>query len=91
MEYEQKPSFIESLKTLPQDRKEKVKEAIKKLVIFFETGEKSQGLGLKKIRKNFWEIRTNIKDRILFRVKNGVVEFIIVGKHDDIRRCLKLL
>ncbi len=91
MEYEQKPSFIESLKALPPDRKERVKEAIKKLVIFFEQGERSQGLGLKKIRKNFWEIRTNIKDRILFRVKNGVVEFIIVGKHDEIRKYLKLL
>ena len=84
MRYERKPFFDKTIKRLPIDRKEKVKEAIQELVIFFETGQKTRGLGLKKLRDDFWEIRTDLKDRIFFRFKGDLVEFVIVGAHSEI-------
>lgn len=57
MQYEPLPSFERILKKLPEDIKEKVKEAIFSLMDFFETGKKSYGLGLKKLGNNLWEIR----------------------------------
>ncbi len=89
MEYRLNPSFKRTLKKIPSKRKEKVKESIQKLVIFFETGEKTKGLGLKKLPYRFWEIRTDIRDRILFRVKENRVEFVIVGDHQEIKRYLR--
>ncbi|MBU0699908.1 hypothetical protein KKE26_01200 [bacterium] len=89
MKYEHKPSFDNTIKDLSPIRKIKVKEAIRDMVIFFETRKRTSGLGLKKLRKNYWEIRTDLKDRILFRLKGDTVEFIIVGSHDEIKRYLK--
>lgn len=89
MKYEYKPSFDKTFKRLPPDRKKRVSEAISFLVDFFETGEKTKGLGLKHLRGNFWEIRADIKDRIIFTLEGSTVGFVIVGNHDEIRRFLK--
>ena len=91
MRYERKSSFDKTIKKLSTDRKEKVKKAIQGLVVFFETGQKTKGLGLKKLRDDLWGIRTDLKDRILFRFKGDLVEFVIVGVHSEIKRYLKAL
>lgn len=46
-------------------------------------------MGLKIIRKNFWEIRKGLKLRILFRWRAEHVEFVLAGTHDDIKKYLK--
>lgn len=89
MRYERKPAFERSLRRLPPDRKERAKEAIQQLVIFFETRQQPHGLGLKRLRGSFWEIRVGLGDRVLFRLRGELVEFILVGDHDEIRRLLK--
>jgi len=47
------------------------------------------GLGLKNLRKNFWEIRKGLKLRILFRWRSDHVEFVLAGTHEEIKRHLK--
>ena len=91
MEYQLHPSFKKTFRNFSLKRKKKVKESIQKLVIFFETGEKTVGLGLKKLEDNFWEIRTNLKDRILFTFKRKRVGFVIVGIHKQIKNYLRHL
>jgi len=49
----------------------------------------SKGLGLKNLKKNYWEIRKGLKLRILFRWHADLVEFILAGTHDDIEKFLK--
>ena len=89
MIFEKKPSFERSWGHLDQVRQEKAREALNRLICFFEGGVKPEGLGLKKLRDHFWEIRTNLKDRIFFRLQKDKVEFILIGNHNDIRRILK--
>jgi len=48
-----------------------------------------QGLGLKRLREDFWEVRKGIKARILFRWKSDLIEFVLAGNHDDVKRFLK--
>ena len=91
MIFEKKPSFDRSWNALPPYRKGKAKEALETLVSFFEGGPKPEGLGLKKLKNPFWEIRTDLKDRILFTLQKGLVSFVLIGNHDDIRRILKRL
>ncbi len=90
MRYEFKPSFDKSIKTLSSTIKQEIKELCIHLIDVL-SGERdlSVGLGLKNLKKNFWEIRKGLKLRILFRWRTDYVEFILAGTHDDIKRSLK--
>ena len=90
MKYEFKSSFDRSVKTLPSEKKQEVKELCIALIDVL-SGEKelSVGMGLKNLRKSFWEIRKGLKLRILFRWKSDHVEFVLAGTHEEIRRYLK--
>jgi len=90
MKYEFKSSFDRSVKSLPSEKKQEVKELCIALIDVL-SGEKelSVGLGLKNLRKNFWEIRKGLKLRILFRWRTDYVEFVLAGTHEEIKRYLK--
>ncbi|MCL5985834.1 MAG: hypothetical protein M1371_04620 [Actinobacteria bacterium] len=89
MKYEFKPSFDKTLRKLDSVRKERVLEAVSHLIDFFETGEKTKGLGLKHLRENFWEVRIDIRDRIVFAIEGDTIGFVVVGSHDEIKKFLK--
>jgi mRNA-degrading endonuclease RelE of RelBE toxin-antitoxin system len=90
MKYEFKPSFDRSVKSLPPEMKQEVKELCTTLIDVL-SGEKelSAGMGLKNLRKNFWEIRKGLKLRILFRWRSNHVEFVLAGTHEEIKRFIK--
>jgi hypothetical protein len=47
------------------------------------------GIGLKRLRGDFWEIRHGLHDRVLFRWRDDFVEFVLAGDHDSIKIFLK--
>ena len=90
MRFEFKPSFDRSVKLLPSDTKQEIKELCIHLIdILSGECDLSRGLGLKNLKKNFWEIRKGLKMRILFRWQTDLIEFILTGTHDDIKNFLK--
>ena len=89
MRYERKPAFERTVRRLPADRRERVTSAVRQLVTFFETKQLPQGLGLRRLRGAYWEVRAGLGDRIIFRLSNDLVEFAIVGNHDEIARFLR--
>jgi len=89
MRYERKPAFDRSLRRLPDERQVRVKDAIRQVVTFFETREQPHGLGVKRLRGDFWEIRAGLGDRMVFRLSGDLVEFVIAGNHDEIRQFLR--
>jgi len=90
MKYEFKSSFDRSLKSLPSEKKQEVKELCIALIeVLSGEQELSVGLGLKNLRKNFWEIRKGLKLRILFRWRSDHVEFVLAGTHEEIKKYLK--
>lgn len=91
MRYERKPAFDRIFRRLPEHRKARAREALRQLIAFFETRQQPHGLGLKRLKNDFWEVRAGLDDRILFRLTGDLVEFVIVGNHDDIRRALRQL
>ena len=46
------------------------------------------GFGLKKIRSGLWKIRANISDRIVFRWEKNLIEFVITGNHESVKKFL---
>jgi mRNA-degrading endonuclease RelE of RelBE toxin-antitoxin system len=86
MKFEFKPSFDRSVKSLPIKEKQKIKELCMILIdILSEKRELSKGIGLKNLRKNYWEIRKGLKSRILFRWERNYIEFILAGSHEHIK------
>lgn len=82
-------SFDKSLQALILQDRKKVVEAIQYLLEYFSSGQKSLGLGLRKLRGNFWEIRASLNKRVLFILEKDRVSFVIVGSHDEISRYLR--
>lgn len=91
MRIEYKPAFGRSLKTLDFQERERAKSTTGKVIDFYTTGEKTPGLGLVHLRGDFWEARAGIKTRILYRWRTDLIEFVLAGNHDDVRRFLKRL
>ncbi|MFO7981404.1 MAG: hypothetical protein R6V00_11330 [Candidatus Aminicenantes bacterium] len=90
MKYEFKPSFDKSVKSLPLKEKQQIKDLCIDLIdVLCGDKELSSGMGLKNLRKNFWEIRKGLKLRILFRWRSDHVEFVLAGTHDEIKKYLK--
>ncbi len=90
MKYEFKPSFDRSVKSLPPKEKQEIKALCIYLIdVLSGDRELSPCLGLKNIQKNFWEIRKGLKLRIIFRWRADIVEFVLAGTHDDIKKYLK--
>jgi len=90
MKYEFKSSFDRSVKSLSSSHKQEIKSLCSHLIDIL-SGEQviSKGIGLKNLKKNYWEIRKGLKLRILFRWRSEHVEFILAGTHDDIKRFLR--
>jgi mRNA-degrading endonuclease RelE of RelBE toxin-antitoxin system len=66
--FEFKPSFDRSIKSLPRTEKADVKEAASQLIdVLSKERQIHQGLGLKRLLGDFWEVRRGINVRILFR------------------------
>ncbi len=90
MRFEFKSSFDRSIKSLPPTEKTAVKDAAVQLIdVLSKDRQIHQGLGLKRLRADFWEARQGIKTRILFRWTGDLVEFVLAGNHDDVKRFLK--
>lgn len=47
------------------------------------------GLGLKRLRGDFWEIRRGLQTRILLTWRGDLIAFVVAGNHDTIKRILK--
>jgi hypothetical protein len=90
MRFEFKPSFDRSVKSFDGEEKEEIKEAaIQTIDILSRKKVVHQGVGLKRLKGDFWEVRKGLKTRILFRWKGDLVQFILAGDHNDIKRYLK--
>ena len=90
MRYEFKPSFDRSIKSLLPDQKIETKANCFAFLDLIEARVSlPQGIGLKRLQDDFWEIRHGIHYRILFRWKDDLIEFILAGDHDSIKKFIK--
>jgi mRNA-degrading endonuclease RelE of RelBE toxin-antitoxin system len=89
MKYFLSPLFKRVIKKLDPRKKEEIKRAISELTAFFDSGIRSEGLGLKRMHGNIWEIRASLEDRILFSFEKDEIFFLIAGNHDAIKNFLK--
>jgi hypothetical protein len=90
MRFEFKLSFDRSVKSLHGREKEEVRAVVIQTIdILSQDKLAHKGIGLKRLKGNFWETRKGLKTRILFRWQSDLVEFILAGDHNDIKRYLR--
>ncbi|MCU0665677.1 MAG: hypothetical protein MUF05_01100 [Candidatus Omnitrophica bacterium] len=90
MRFEFKPSFEHSLKSLHSKTQEEVKNSCLKIIdILSQDRFIHKGIGLKRLKGDYWEVRHGLKTRLIFRWNKDLVEFVLVGSHDDIKRYLR--
>lgn len=92
MRIEFKPSFERSIKALSVDDKDEIKQVAGVLIDVLSANEPlREGLGLKRLQGPYWEVRKGLKVRLLFRWQKDLVEFVLAGNHEDIKRFLKTI
>lgn len=90
MRFEFKPSFDRPVKAFHGREKEEIKQAARQAIdILSQDRLIHKGIGLKRLKGDFWEIRKGLKARVLFRWQGDLVEFVLAGDHNDIKRYLK--
>ena len=83
-------SFVRAFESFANQDRVKTTRTIFDLLEFLENKIRlSGGLGLKKLRKNLWEVRIDIKTRVLFLLSPDLITFVLIGSHDEIRKYLK--
>ena len=82
-------AFERRYRSLDPSRQSRVDHAVRQLAALLATGRLPAGLGLKTLRPGLWEIRAGLGDRAIFRRAGDLIELLIVGTHDEIRRFLR--
>ncbi len=95
MRFELKPSFVkqfEKLKTKNTSRAEAARKVVLELAEKLSQNQPVPlGMGLKKHKNNYWEVRSSLSDRAVFHWKDDSVSWILIGNHNDVSNFLKTL
>lgn len=83
------PSFIKQLQVLKGPEAKSAEKALTAFDHFARTGEKPEGLGFKKLSPDIFEIRVDIRKRILIKKIDADYYLALYGDHASIERFLK--
>jgi hypothetical protein len=82
-------SFEDALQSLPAKEAAKARAAVERLTEYFDGGPRPLGLGLRKLKGAYWEVRAGLDNRVLFCLTGDLATFVLVGSHDEIRRRIR--
>jgi mRNA-degrading endonuclease RelE of RelBE toxin-antitoxin system len=83
------PSFERSLKKLSSRDKDKLKQTLVQFNEFLVSDLLPVGLGFKKINHNKYELRVDIRLRVIIKIEKEYVYFVLAGSHDSVKRYLR--
>jgi len=82
-------SFRRDVRKLGEDHRRQVARAIDDARDGFGKPHFHSGLGIRRLRGNYFECRAGSDLRLVFRAQRGRLIFFAAGDHDAIRRLLK--
>jgi mRNA-degrading endonuclease RelE of RelBE toxin-antitoxin system len=83
------PRFFAALKKLSDADVSRAEEALRVLPDCFDQPHRHAGISIRRLRKNIFECRANLKVRILFRASAHALDIFFVGNHDEVRRLIR--
>jgi len=81
--------FKRQIKKLPPHDQEKTSKTLKEFLGMLRQGTMPVGFGFKKIGEKHYELRIDIRLRILMKAETDTLICHFIGNHDDVERCLK--
>lgn len=81
--------FERSLKGYSRNDKTEIQRKVDVLMLALDAGQVPEGLGLKKLRVNVWEMRLSLSERVLLLREREHITFLFVGSHDETDRFLR--
>ena len=91
MRFAYQPSFLDATRHLSHPQASKLLKAIEKFQDAMEHHQWPQGLGLTHLRDDYFEFRVDIHTRVIYRRAGDLVQYVLYGSHDQVRRFLKKL
>ena len=83
------PAFERSLRKYSDAEIESIRGSIGHLPDAFGNPHRHAGVGIRKLRKNVYEVRAGLKIRVLFAVDESDLVLLLAGSHDDIAKWIK--
>ena len=83
--------FQKQIDGLSETEREKIQKTLKVLLASVKQGAMPKGLGFKKLDRDKYEIRVDIKTRIVLKVDEDAFILLLAGSHDQIKKHLKNL
>lgn len=83
------PSFTKQLQRLRGGKAQAAEKALVAFHHFIQTGEKAHGLGFKKLASDKFEIRVDIRKRMVMKKIDEDYYLALYGNHEDIERFLR--
>lgn len=83
------PSFVKQLEKLRGKEAQAAEEALLAFHHFIESGEKTLGWGFKKLSLDKFEIRVDIRNRMIMKKIGEDCYLVLYGNHEEIERFLR--
>jgi mRNA-degrading endonuclease YafQ of YafQ-DinJ toxin-antitoxin module len=77
------------VRALPKARRREIAHAIDAARDGFGSPHLHSRLGIRRLRRNYFECRVRLQIRLIFRAEPGVLHFVTAGNHDHVRNFIK--
>jgi mRNA-degrading endonuclease YafQ of YafQ-DinJ toxin-antitoxin module len=81
--------FGKDAHALPADKRRAVEEVLRRLPEVFGQPHLRGGLGIRRLKRSYFECRVGRDLRIVFKPEGAVLVMTRIGDHEEIRRFLK--
>jgi hypothetical protein len=91
LEIELSQPFRAAVRRFPKARRREIARAIDAARDGFGSPHLHSGLGIRRLRQNYFECRVSRQIRLIFRADPGVLLFLTAGDHSHVRNFLKMI
>jgi len=81
--------FRARVRECPKETRGKIGRALKHLEGDFGHPHKHIGLGIRKLRGNYFEIRVGLEIRLVFQNRHDCLLLLMAGNHSEVRKFLR--
>ena len=78
-----------AVRKYPKETRGNIGRALQILERDFGHPHRHQGLGIRKLTGNFFEIRVGLDIRLVFQNRAGCLWFMMAGNHDEVQKFLR--
>jgi mRNA-degrading endonuclease YafQ of YafQ-DinJ toxin-antitoxin module len=83
--------FRSRIREMPKARRREIARVIDATHAGFGRPHLHSGIGIRRLRQNYFECRAGLDIRLLFRVERNRLIFVAAGNHNEIRKLIKTL